>query len=949
MSAAVPVQEVESDKGGALLQQALEHQHAGRLFEAGKLYQTILQSRPDHPDANHNLGMIALEAGEAEAGLSYLAAALDADPARAQFWLNYIDALLRAGHRDDARSVLALARQHGLEGDAVDALLARVDAGEVSDAATCGGSPDKADMEAVVGLLEACRYLEVIAHAKRMTARFPEHAFAWKIMGVAFKLLGQDADAILPMQRAVALAPDDVEAHYNLGVALQELGRLDEAETCYRRALELDPAYADARLNLGVALSRLQRLEEAEASLRTVLLDDPRCVAAHSNLGSVLLERGCLEEAASCLRQALQLDPHNAAVHDNLGLALYRLHRLDEAEAQFRAALRIDPDRSGAHTSLGVALQEQGRLDEAEAHFQIAQQIDPEDARAHERRGSIHYIRGRLPEAEACFRRALRIVPDEAGIHANLGRLLRHLMRFDEAEASLRRALEIRPDDIETLNKLGLTLMDTGALGEAEHCFRRVLAKTPDNPGVIGNLAHALASLGRIGEAEACFRRAQQLLPDDASLHSNLLYFLTLNDLLDAEGLFAEHLRFAERFEPATAVASAMPTRDRDPARRLHVGFVSADLNNHAVASFIEPVLAKLAHDARFTLHAYCNSLVNDATTQRLREHFAHWTAVVTHSDAELADAIRADGIDILIDLSGHTAGNRLPVFARKPAPVQATWMGYPGTTGLQTIDYCLGDPFYLPPGQFDKQFTEKIAYLPANSPYSPPPDAPPVSRLPAADLGHLSFGSFARPNKISRKVVALWAELLRALPDSRMILAGMPEADACGALLDGFRAEGIEAGRLTLHERCDTQTYLGLHRHVDICLDTFPYNGGTTTLHALWMGVPTLTLAGATAAGRSGASILAHAGLESFVACDARDFVDKGVSWAGRLDELAAIRADLRERFLRSARGQPNLVAEGVARALRAMWQRWCAGLPAESFGISLQDVGTTTSGGDT
>lgn len=937
-----------------LLEQAVEHEQAGRLLEAGTLYQSILQIRPDHPAANHNLGVIAVQAGQAEAGLPYLAAALDADPTRGQYWLSYIDGLFGAGHYEDARSVLTLARQQGLEGEAVDALAAliRIDeqvSGQV-DAAPAGECPTAAEMDSVVALFGEGDYQDVVMRAQRMTTRFPEHEFAWKILGVALKLLGRNADAIQPMQRAAALAPDDVEAHYNLGVVLQELGRLEEAEACYRRALELDPLYSDALLNLGATLSRLQRLEEAESTLRAVLLRDPECAAAHGNLGSVLLERGSLDEAVSCLHQALQLDPDNAGVHDNLGLALYRLQRLEEAEAQFRAALRIDPDRGGMHTSLGMALQEQGQLDEADGHFQIALQLDPEDARAHERRGSIHYVRGRLHEAETCFRRALQIVPDEAGIHFNLGRLLRKQRRFDEAEESLRRALALRPDNnAGALNELGLTLMDAGALGEAERCLRRVLEEMPDNAGVLGNLGQILLSLGRLGDAEACFRGAQQLMPDDAALHSNLLYFLSLNDLLDAQALFAEHRSFAQRFEHMPDIGRGTSQRNRDPMRRLHVGFVSADFNRHPVANFIDPVLAHLSHDARFTLHAYYNNLVNDSVTRRLRKHFAHWHAVPTLSDVELADAIRTDGIDILIDLSGHTAANRLPVFARKPAPVQATWMGYPGTTGMQSVDYYFTDCFHLPPGRFDGQFSEKLVHLPAAAPFLPHPDAPPVDALPAASLGCLSFGSFARPDKISRKTVAVWAALLRALPDARMVLGGMSDADACGLLLDWFHAEGVETGRLALHQRCDMSTYLGLHRQVDICLDTFPYNNGTTTLHALWMGVPTLTLTGATVAGRSGAAILGSVDLPDFVAHDVGDFVAKGVSWAGRRDELATIRAGLRERFLQSTRGQPNLVAEGVARALRAMWQRWCAGLPVESFEISLQDTATATAGGDT
>lgn len=934
---AVP-QEAES---GAMLSQAREHERAGRLFEAARLYQRILETEPGHAQANYQLGIIALEAGEAAAGLGHLAAALDADPANGQYWLSYIDALFRAGHQDDARAMLAHARRQGLEGEAVDALLARFGGGEGEDPAEPDTGPEQAAMDAVIESFRAGRYEDVVERAQRMSARFPDHDFAWKILGVAHKLLGRNEEALAALLRAVELRPDDVESHHNLGVVLQQRERLDEAEAAYRRALEIDPAYADARLNLAAVLTRRGRLAEAEEALRSVLLGNPGCVAAHGNLGAVHLEQGKLEEAVSCLEQALRLDADNASTHDNLGITLYRLGRLEEAEQHFRQALRIDPDRASVHTSLGVALQEQGHLDEADTHFQFALLLDSEDARAHERRGSIHYVRGQLCEAERCFRRALEIVPEEAGIHFNLGRLLRKLRRFDEAEASLRRALALRPDDnMGALNELGLTLMDAGALGEAEDCLRRVLEKMPDNPGVLGNLGTVLAGLGRVDEAEACFRGAQQRLPDDAALHSNLLYFLSLNDCLDAPALFAEHLCYAQRFERDPESGQGVPERNRDPMRQLNVGFVSADFNRHPVANFIEPVLAQLAGDARFTLHAYYNNLVNDETTARLRGHFAQWNVVATLPAAELVDAIRKDGIDILIDLSGHTAANRLPVFARKPAPIQATWMGYPGTTGLRSVDYCFTDRFHLPPGRFDGQFSEKLVHLPAAAPFLAHPDAPPVGELPAGVRGYMSFASFARPDKISRKSVTLWAALLRALPDARMVLGGMPDVDACGSLLDWFSAEGVETGRLVLHRRCDMSSYLDLHRQVDICLDTFPYNNGTTTLHALWMGVPTLTLAGDTVAARSGAAILGNVGLGDFVAHDVADFLAKGISWSERRDELAEIRAGLRERFLRSARGQPEVVAEGVASALRIMWQRWCAGLPTESFEVSLDDA---------
>lgn len=983
-------QQSEPDATAQLLQQALAHHQAGRLLEAGTLYQTLLHSQPDHAEANYNLGVIAVQAQQPEAGLPYFAAALNADPTHGRYWVNYIDALSQAGQQDDARAVLALARQQGLEGDAVEALAARLDEGALATAqagsvgqvapdaapaaATSSESPGREEMEALMALYAERQYAALADRAQRMTARFPLHAFGWKILGVALKLQGEGAQALDPLRQAAALAPTDVEAHYNLGVTLQELGRLEEAEASYCQALAIDPVYADATLNLGVTLSKLGRLDEAEARLRQALLLRPNYAEAHSNLGATLLELGRLDEAESSYRQALQLAPDNARAHTNLGVTLQRLERLDEAEtscrravqlmpedaeahgnlgnvlresgrldeaeASFRQALRIRTDDVTMHNNLAITLQELGRLDEADTHFQLALYLDPNDARSYENRANLLRFMERLDEAETHYRKALQIAPEDAGLHLSLGKLLRIMNRFDEAEVSFRRALEIRPDEINALNNLGVTLQYLGRLDEAVACYRRILQPKPNNAGALANLGAALLSLGRLDEAEACSRQALAIKPDHATLHSNLLYYLSLSASMDPHALFLEHVRFGEQFEPALRPHWPAHTQTRDPERRLQVGFVSADFYNHAVATFIEPVIAQLSGHPHLSLHAYYNNFFNDEVTARLRGHFTHWNPIAGLSDAALADKIHADGIDILIDLSGHTGENRLLVFARKPAPIQATWMGYPGTTGMRAMDYYLGDRLFLPPGEFEGQFTEKIVYLPANSPYLPVKDAPPIGRLPALDNGHLTFGSFSRPNKLSPTVIAVWAQLLRALPDSRMLLAGIPEAGSCETLIDWFAAEGIARERLSLHPRCNLDVYLALHHQIDLCLDTFPCNGGTTTLNALWMGVPTLTLAGSTAAGRSGASILGHAGLESFVAHDPADFVAKGVAWNEKRAELADIRAGLRERFAQSARGQPALVAAGVARALRVMWQRWCADLPAESFEVTLQDI---------
>jgi predicted O-linked N-acetylglucosamine transferase (SPINDLY family) len=321
-----------------------------------------------------------------------------------------------------------------------------------------------------------------------------------------------------------------------------------------------------------------------------------------------------------------------------------------------------------------------------------------------------------------------------------------------------------------------------------------------------------------------------------------------------------------------------------------------------------------------------------------------HWHPIAGFSDAALAEKISGDGIDILIDLAGHTAENRLLTFARKPAPIQVSWMGYPGTTGLRAMDYYLADRYFLPPGAFDSQFTEKLVHLPASAPFLPDEGAPPVNALPALSKGYITFGSFNRLTKLRPSVIALWSRLLRALPDAHMVLGGMPREGSYDALIGWFAREGIVRERLSFYARCPMPAYLALHHQVDMCLDTFPYTGGTTTNHALWMGVPTLTLAGHTPPGRQGAAMLGHVGLEAFVAEDEKDFQEKGLSWAADLAALAAVRAGLRERCERSPMRRPDVIAAGLESALRNMWQRWCAGLPAQTFEVSSQSPGSAS-----
>jgi len=456
------------------------------------------------------------------------------------------------------------------------------------------------------------------------------------------------------------------------------------------------------------------------------------------------------------------------------------------------------------------------------------------------------------------------------------------------------------------------------------------------------HLAKTHMGLGRFAEADASLRTGLSLDPDyfphpDLHVHSDLLFLASHDPSVGADELFAEHLKVAARFE-AGVPAWPQHSNDRDLERRLKVGFVSGDFRKHAVALFAGPVLEQLCSYPGLELHAYYNNTLEESVTQRLRGCFAHWYPVPGVPEAALAQKIMEHGIDILIDLSGHTGLNRLLAFAHKPAPVQVSWLGYVGTTGLSAMDYYMTDRHFLPADAFARQFTEKLVYLPAAAPFQPldPDSTPPVNALPALTTGALCFGSFNRIGKINDATLDAWSTLLRALPTATMLIGYIVDSGQRQALIGRFAAREIGAERLSFHDLCGMDEYLALHARVDLCLDTLPWNGGATTNQALWMGVPTLTLTGTTPASRLGVGLLAQVGLEYFAAASVAEFVAKGVYWADHLGELAALRADLRRRCVESPHRQPDVIAAAMERALRHMWRCWCAGLPAQSFAVT-------------
>lgn len=619
----------------------------------------------------------------------------------------------------------------------------------------------------------------------------------------------------------------------------------------------------------------------------------------HLDTANHLKELDQFKEAeAACLR-AIEQNPSSAISLFQYGELLRNARHNDQAIAVYQAALLLEPNNAACRNGLGMTLQAIGKLDLAIEAYQRMLILMPGSAVAYNNIGSIQQAQGQTETAIQNFRRAVEIEPSFADAHCNLGTCLMNLGRYEESLESNLRSIALKPEDLH--------------------------AHT--------NISAVLNTLGRIDEAIEHCRLALEINPDWGYVHSNLLFSISHSALTNPTELLAEHRRFAEQFETPVRAQWPQHANDRDPSRRLRVGFVSADLNNHAVASFITPVLENLKHAPGLELLAYSNSPRNDEVTQHLRTLMNAWHQIDHLSHEDLAQQIISDGIDILIDLSGHTGHNRLLTFARKPAPLQLSWIGYPGTTGLQAMDYYLTDRYFSPAGLLDDQFTEKLLRLPACAPFLPSPLAPPISPAPASEHGYITFGSFNRPNKLSRDVIARWSKLLLAVPDARMVLAGMPSVHISNKLRAWFASEGIEAERLSFYARTDMADYLALHRLVDVCLDTAPYAGGTTTFHALWMGVPTLTMTGSTLPSRVGATILEQAELHEFIAHDDADFIQKGKLISSNIAHLAALRFGMRTRMNNSPIGQPALIAAGLDDALRSIWQRWCAGLEPVSF----------------
>lgn len=918
-----------------LLTQAIILHQAGSLHDAEQLYRAFLKEVPQHPDANYNLGKLALQMNRSALAVHHFKKALENSPAQQQYWLGFIEALMLSGQAETARHLLRQAYGLGLRGEAIEALLARLEAratpaapplpddgtntpevlrivkekarksgkrgrrtGNKSRPAHTSSAVPAAEEVARLGLLfNQGRSAEAEALARRLTQRFPADGFAWKVLGAVLSAQGRHEEAVAPKKKAAALVPEDAEALVNLGNTFNMLGRLAEAEDCFRRALALKPDYATAYFSFGNTLNHLGRMVEAEASYRRALELKPDYADAHYNLGAVLNDQQRFVEAENCFRRALAINPDSAEGYLNLGITLKGQGRLKEAEDCFRRALEIRPEYAEAHYNLANTLKELGRLHDAVDSYGRAIALRPDYADAHSNLGNSLWVLKRLEEAEASFRRALTIRPEFAEAHSNLGNVLHVLKRLEEAEACYRRALAIRPDFAEAHNNLGSTLKDLGCREESEAHYRRALA----------------------------------LRPDYAEAHSNLFFSLNYAACLSPEYLLEQAREWEYGCVPAAARADARERRfERTPlaGRRLRVGYVSGDFRHHAVSYFVEQLFSH--HDrTRVEIYAYSTYDMRDAATERLESLVDHWASVAALSDRQLYERIAADRIDVLVDLSGHTGHNRLGLFALRAAPVQTHWLGYFATTGLTEMDYWIGDAI-ITPRETDHHFSETVWRLPRTwISYNGKDEAPASCWQPAPD-GTVWLGSFNNLGKLTPATLSLWACLLHKLPEARLLLKTkeLTEERNRQRILGFFAEAGIGPERIELRDRNvtpDWKAHMAYYDRLDIALDPVGgVGGGTTTCDALWMGVPVVSLVGDRMGSRMTASMLAAIGRPEWLAADEEEYVSRVVALARDVAGRRTLRGEQRATMDAS----PLCDAHGLTRALedayRGMFDSW-------------------------
>ena len=721
-------------------------------------------------------------------------------------------------------------------------------------------------------------------------------------------------------------------------LAHHRAGQLAEAQKIYTQILNIDAQHADSLHLLGLIAMAASNYKVAEELIRKALAVNSSFIF-HSSLGSALKSQGKLDEAVESYQRSLALKPDFADALNNLGLALSAQGKLAEAKESYARALAADPNHADTLVNMGLVLQDENKLDEAVAHYKKSIAVRPGSPEAHFNLGNALKMQNKRDEAITSYLQTLAIKP-YPDAHINLGMILFERRLLDDAAMHFKEALKLQPDSLGALNNLAMTYNALNQYENAIACSEHALKIDPSAMHAldtldVANKSLALTlttlgttykSLGRMDDAISVLKRALSLDPAQALTYNNLLVTMIYAESVSPEQLFEESCNFGELI--ANPLIRNRPfINDKNPDRKLRVGYISPDFRNHAVNYFSEPLLT--LHDSKkFEIFAYSNTEAIDSVTERLMKEVDHWRDIQFMNDDEAADLIESDKIDILVDLTGHTARNRLLVFARKPAPLQITWLGHPATSGMKAMDYRITDVHAEPSGMTEHLNVEKLWRLPdifcCYKAHENSPDV--IDHPPFEDNGYITFGCFNNFAKVTETVLKTWARILEQVPNSRLLLeiTGIDHPKFKEDVEHRLKDFGFPVERVTLEPRKKSNQF-NLYNKIDIALDPFPCAGGTTSMDTMWMGVPLVTLSGKHFVSRMGVTILKNAGLPELITNSIDGYITTAVDLANDHARLKKMRHNLRDKVARSPLMDQKSFANNMETAYRDIWRKWC------------------------
>lgn len=946
--------------------QVAYHLHKeGNLTEALRQYDEILKTNPKHFDVLHLRGLVSHEIASFLEAEKYFTTAIEVKPDFSQIYLSYAQTLIDLNRLDDA--LICYQKAISINPSDPDSYF---DRGVVlkrlkkfHDAfadfeTTIAHRHDDAmaynNRGVVLGELN--RLCEAIQSYEIAITLDPTNAFAYSNKASALKAMGQSYEAVKSFDIAIILEPHHADFYFNKANSLIAMNNLTEARKTLDKAIEMNPTHADAAFSRGNTYHYSHFYSEAIADYETAIILRPDHAKVYSSRGEALRAINQLDESLNSFNRAIIINSNfyqayfnranvlkwlarndqalisydkaiannkeYAEAFYNRGILLRELNRNNEALESYERAIIINPAYSDAILNHGILVMETSLYEKALDSFAKVIALRPDCAEAFNNQGIAYHNQRNLGQALLSYKKAVSVRQDYPEVFLNLGVILMEMNQLDEALIVYENAIILKPDYAHAYNNRALTLKEAKRFNEALASCDQAIAIIPDYSEAYNNFGIVLKEISQLNEAIACFKKAISNAPDYFTAHSNLLF--TLNYMEDVS--VVERMYEARRFGSNVT----QKTRNRFTAwnnisnnGKIRIGFVSGDFQNHPVGYFLEGLVSNI-DCAKFDLIGYTTDMNEDDLTRRLKSKFQLWRSLCGQQDFAAAKQVHDDGINILIDLSGHTAKNRLPVFGYKPAPVQISWLGYFATTGVNEIDYFLGDP-YVTPLEEEHHFCETIKQLPETYLCFTPPEAQiEVAALPALENGYVTFGSFNNFSKINSDVINLWARVLHAVAGSRLFMkaAQLKDPDVVEDIRKQFQSCEIAEDRLIFEGQTDRMDYFKAYNRVDIALDPFPYPGGTTSVEGLWMGVPVIAKKGNRFIAHNGETIAHNSGQSHWISRDDDDYVKKAKTFSSDLQALAVTRASLRHQVMESPLFDSERFARHFEQTMIEIWQ---------------------------